>query len=143
MINNKDNNNLDMNKPRNEKEFYVKKLEKYKELKDEQLLNIIANCVISSFVVIEMIMVIENYITLNNPNFVYNEYLANFSIKELFSGICLGTVALSIASLSVAYSVAKKAGLESRIKAIKKKLELLDLQNNQNNNYEEEKGRSL
>lgn len=54
---------------------------------------------------------------------------------------CFTALGLEFASISaIAITIAKKAGLENRINAIKEKLELLDLQNNNN---EEEKGRSL
>ncbi len=127
-MNNNENNNLDMNQPMNEKEYYVKKLEKYEELNEREWNNFAAGAVMAVCA----------------TAFVCYGIMSQDSNGFVGFGLEFGSI------LVIANAIAEKAGLESRINEIKEKLELLELQNKQNfdetnnfNNYEEEKGRSL
>ncbi len=136
--NNKNNNNLDMNQPMNEivKEYYVKKIEKYEELNEREnkklFLNVL-NCALLGIIILMM-----------------NVYDIKYDINQIvYTLVSASGISVSVVGIrDIAASIAKKAGLESRINEIDEKFELWELQNKQNNNensmnYEEEKGRSL
>lgn len=129
-MNNNENNNLDMNKPKTEKEYYVTKLEKYKESNKEENVCIMLYSITAS---------------IGGMAIVVGSSIDVFNIWGVISG--LGIVSGTYGLTMLAIAIAKKAGLESSINAIKEKLELLDLQNNQNINENsinsgEEKGRN-
>ena len=129
-MNNNENNGLNMNQPMSEKEYWVTKLEKYEELNEQKKLDILKGCAIAICAIVS--------IGIASSNIVVNsdEYISSSLVDVVGSG------AGFISFAYVACSIAKKAGLESRINAIKEKLELYDIQNNQNNDNEEEKGRN-
>lgn len=135
-MNNEDNNNLDMTNIKNEKEYYVKKLEKYEESNEKTKKDIFTQCMIATCAIVTV--------------GIWSGNLAINPDKYMTSAIMIigGSVGLTMSLTSVALAIAKKVGLESRINAIKEKLELYKLQNNQNINensinYGEKKGRSL
>lgn len=135
-MNNEDNNSLDMTNIKTENEYYVKKLEKYEESNEKTKKDIFTQCMIATCAIFIVGLCSSNLAI--NPD----EYIAS-AIMSVG-----GSVGLVMSLTSVAFAIAKKAGLESRINAIKEKLELYKLQNNQNINensinYGEEKGRSL
>lgn len=115
---NNEDNNLDMNKPMSKKEYYITKLEKYEELNKQTQKDIFLLCSLTILPIIFILLSSVNSIV--NPD----EYILSTIVG---AG---GSVGLIMTLSSVASSIAEKAGLESRINAIKEKLELLDLKSN-------------
>lgn len=142
-MDNENNNNLDMNQPKTEKEYYVKELEQYNELTEEikgvvnmTCAQLLAGTVFLGFMVSNSV----NTVLTDGPNVLYG-------IGALLSGItggCLTFRGLKGLIVSISLSTAYINGKTN----LEEKLELLDLQNNLDINEnainnEEEKGRSL
>lgn len=125
---NNENNNLDMTNLKTKKEYYVEQLEKYEKLNDKEGKLISINVAMATVA-----------ICVCTGGIMYHNSLALTAIGGIFGSISL-----------LSFSIAKKAGLESRINAIKEQLELYKLLNNRSceeiqddENYLEEKGRNL
>lgn len=114
---NNNNNNLDMNQSMNEnvKEYYVTKLEKYEELNEQARKSVYVSSILVSLCALMLV------------------YSATIDVEDIsmFGGIIASLTGI-VGIYSLACDIAKKVGLESRINAIKEKLEIYNLQNNQN-----------
>lgn len=117
---NNENDNLDISKPKTEKEYYVKKLEKYEELDEKIKKDIFIHCMITTISIVTIGMFTSNLVV--NPEAYY--------ISSVSMSVC-GALCLTLSLASVACSIAKKAGLENRIMELNEALELYELQSNQ------------
>ncbi len=110
---NDENNNLDMKQQMRKKELFVKKIEIYEELNEEEKRKILPS----------ILPALGGIIILSAIN-KYNSY-------DVIYPIIVGSMLVGYSIFEIAVIIAKKAGYKNKINEIKEKLESYKLKNNQ------------